>query len=78
MMRVTPLRLITLQCSQIGCTLLRTFTVAPNSGPNNIRAPEPERPKNWVSLLIYDTWPTSGNPAGPLDYWMVVASLSGR
>src|SRR5688500_521001 len=27
-MRVTPLRLTTLQCSQIGFTLLRTFTVA--------------------------------------------------
>jgi hypothetical protein len=26
MMRVTPLRLITLQCSQMGLTLLRTFT----------------------------------------------------
>src|SRR5215218_10510008 len=26
MMRVTPLRLTTLQCSQIGFTLLRTFT----------------------------------------------------
>jgi hypothetical protein len=30
MMRVTPLRLTTLQCSQIGFTLVRTFTVAPN------------------------------------------------
>jgi hypothetical protein len=28
MIRVTPLRLITLQCSQIGFTLLRTFTGA--------------------------------------------------
>src|SRR2546430_11824251 len=28
MMRVTPSRLTTLQCSQIGFTLLRTFTVA--------------------------------------------------
>jgi hypothetical protein len=26
MMRVTPLRFTTLQCSQIGFTLLRTFT----------------------------------------------------
>jgi len=26
MMRITPFRLITLQCSQIGFTLLRTFT----------------------------------------------------
>ena len=26
MMRVTPLRLTTRQCSQIGCTLVRTFT----------------------------------------------------
>src|SRR5579883_1013907 len=26
MMRMTPLRLITLQCSQIGFTLVRTFT----------------------------------------------------
>jgi hypothetical protein len=29
MMRMTPFRLITLQCSQIGFTLLRTFTEAP-------------------------------------------------
>jgi hypothetical protein len=29
MMRTTPARLITLQCSQIGLTLLRTFTNAP-------------------------------------------------
>src|SRR6476646_565603 len=29
MMRTTPWRLITLQCSQIGLTLLRTFTIAP-------------------------------------------------
>jgi hypothetical protein len=28
-MRITPFRLITLQCSQIGFTLLRTFTGAP-------------------------------------------------
>jgi hypothetical protein len=27
MMRVTPLRFTTLQCSQIGFTLVRTFTV---------------------------------------------------
>jgi len=26
MIRVTPFRLTTLQCSQIGCTLVRTFT----------------------------------------------------
>jgi hypothetical protein len=26
MTRITPLRLITLQCSQIGLTLVRTFT----------------------------------------------------
>jgi hypothetical protein len=26
MIRITPWRLITLQCSQIGLTLLRTFT----------------------------------------------------
>jgi hypothetical protein len=26
MMRVTPLRLVTLQCSQMGFTLVRTFT----------------------------------------------------
>jgi hypothetical protein len=26
MMRITPFRLITLQCSQMGFTLLRTFT----------------------------------------------------
>jgi hypothetical protein len=26
MMRITPLRLTTLQCSQMGLTLLRTFT----------------------------------------------------
>ena len=30
MMRVTPLRLTTLQCSQIGFTLLRTFTKTPS------------------------------------------------
>jgi hypothetical protein len=30
MMRITPFRLITLQCSQIGFTLLRTFTEAPD------------------------------------------------
>jgi hypothetical protein len=29
MMRTTPWRLITLQCSQIGLTLLRTFTRTP-------------------------------------------------
>src|SRR5690242_9642831 len=29
MMRVTPLRFTTLQCSQIGFTLVRTFTGAP-------------------------------------------------
>jgi hypothetical protein len=29
MMRMTPFRLITLQCSQIGLTLLRTFTDTP-------------------------------------------------
>jgi hypothetical protein len=27
MMRVTPFRFTTRQCSQIGCTLVRTFTV---------------------------------------------------
>jgi hypothetical protein len=27
MIRVTPLRFTTLQCSQMGCTLVRTFTV---------------------------------------------------
>src|SRR4051812_17931083 len=30
MMRVTPLRFTTLQCSQIGFTLVRTFTGAPD------------------------------------------------
>jgi hypothetical protein len=29
MMRITPFRFTTLQCSQIGFTLLRTFTGAP-------------------------------------------------
>jgi hypothetical protein len=28
MMRITPFRLITLQCSQIGFTLARTFRIA--------------------------------------------------
>ncbi len=31
MMRVTPLRFTTLQCSQIGFTLVRTFTGAPDN-----------------------------------------------
>jgi hypothetical protein len=33
MMRVTPLRLITLQCSQMGFTLLRTFTTGASRLP---------------------------------------------
>jgi hypothetical protein len=36
MMRVTPFRFTTLQFSQIGLTLLRTFTVAPVD-TNNFR-----------------------------------------
>jgi len=36
MMRVTPFRLITLQCSQIGFTLLRTFTGAPGKNSNQV------------------------------------------
>src|SRR6266550_805894 len=39
MMRVTPCLLMTLQCSQIGFTLLRTFTS--NSRSNSQRGPEP-------------------------------------
>jgi len=30
MMRVTPLRFTTRQCSQIGCTLVLTFTASPS------------------------------------------------
>jgi hypothetical protein len=36
MMRTTPWRLITLQCSQIGLTLLRTFT---EKAPMDVQIP---------------------------------------
>jgi hypothetical protein len=38
MMRTTPWRLITLQCSQIGLTLLRTFT---KKAPMDVQIPLP-------------------------------------
>src|SRR6478735_1826984 len=37
MMRVTPFRLTTLQCSQIGFTLVRTFTDAPKNDARLVR-----------------------------------------
>ena len=36
MIRVTPLRLMTLQCSQIGFTLVRTFTDVLPFGPMDV------------------------------------------
>jgi hypothetical protein len=40
-MRVTPLRFTTLQCSQIGFTLVRTFTGAPESSERKNLRPDP-------------------------------------
>ena len=39
-MRVTPLRFTTLQCSQIGFTLVRTFTGAPDSSERKNLRPD--------------------------------------
>jgi hypothetical protein len=36
MIRVTPLRFTTLQCSQIGLTLVRTFTGAPDNSEQRV------------------------------------------
>src|SRR5678815_3778281 len=41
MMRVTPLRFTTLQCSQIGFTLVRTFTGAPTVQNGSSLWPDP-------------------------------------
>jgi hypothetical protein len=48
-MRVTPLRFTTLQCSQIGFTLVRTFTGAPDSSERKSLRPDPK--SNWGSNL---------------------------
>jgi hypothetical protein len=41
MMRVTPLRFTTLQCSQIGFTLVRTFTGAPDNTDRKVFTARP-------------------------------------
>jgi hypothetical protein len=42
MMRVTPFRFTTLQCSQIGFTLLRTFTGGSQNYPDRVFGQDPK------------------------------------
>jgi hypothetical protein len=55
MMRTTPARLITLQCSQIGLTLLLTFTMTPK-----VRAKLPARRGEGFSELAFEITGFSG------------------
>jgi hypothetical protein len=48
MIRITPFRLTTLQCSQIGFTLVRTFTKSPETETKNSRGDPNSNQACWV------------------------------